>query len=161
MTELDEFESWAEKEKEIKNFSRHDDGSYVSERLCDMLDSWQAARQSEGGEPDEWLEMLARRAEDSDITYEATYDPGYDKPIHHACDIEEQVADWIRAQKRAKPQPEGQQGGVPEGWKLVPVEPTSWMLVQGEEGLDDSSVIETWRRMLSATPQPPAHGGQG
>lgn len=59
------------------------------------------------GVPDEWLEMLARRAEDSDITYEATYDPGYDKPIHHGCDIEERVADWIRAQKGATPQPEG------------------------------------------------------
>jgi len=47
--------------------------------------------------------------------------------------------------------------GVPEGWKLVPIEPDQWMRAQGEEGMDDCSVTEVWRRMLNAAPKAENH----
>lgn len=51
---------------------------------------------------------------------------------------------------RANPVP----ASVPEGWQLVPVEPTQWMLAVGEEGFEDRSVSGIWRRMLAAAPKP-------
>jgi hypothetical protein len=120
--------------------------------------------------PDEWLELLARRAEESDITYEATYDPGYDKPIEHDCDIEERVADWIRAQKGKTPQPEGQQGSVPEGWGYVVevflenVEEVTELLLSGGAAdnivalCNDLNKAATVAEKVLSTPQPEGDG---
>jgi len=59
-----------------------------------------------------------------------------------------------------------QQGSAPEGWKLVPIEPTRDMrrafhdaherFEVGEEV--DGSPDDEWRAMLSASPQPPKEG---
>ena len=113
----------------------------------------------QGGVPDEWLELLARRAEDSDITYEATYDPGYDKPIHHDCDIEERVADWIRDQKGKTSQP-AQQGSVPDY-----VNEALQRLIEnggnlGPASREDALVVARYRRELLATPQPEGDGNK-
>lgn len=43
---------------------------------------------------------------------------------------------------------------IPDGWKLVLIEPTQWMRVQGGEGFEDKSIAEIWRRMLKACPAP-------
>ncbi len=58
--------------------------------------------------------------------------------------------------------PIGKLGGIAEqviqeqpGWKLVPIEPDQWMRTQGEEGFEQRSVLEIWRRMLAAAPTPP------
>ena len=53
-----------------------------------------------------------------------------------------------------------QQPSVPEGWKLVPIEPTEAMLEVGffaENDVFDSAKtkrIHVWKDMLSAAPQP-------
>lgn len=70
------------------------------------------------------------------------------------------LRDWLMF---AAPQPEGE---VPEGWKLVPVEPTPDMrrafhdaherFEDGEEV--DGSPDDEWRAMLDAAPQPPQEG---
>ena len=46
------------------------------------------------------------------------------------------------------------QPAVPEGWKLVPVEPTEEMLYPaGLENVEDGN--EAWKAMLAAAPEPP------
>lgn len=58
--------------------------------------------------------------------------------------------------------------GVPEGWKLVPVEPTEDMFVDGMEAdclgrqsIDDESHVRSiWAAMLSAAPTQPAQAEQ-
>jgi len=55
-----------------------------------------------------------------------------------------------------------QQGSVPEGWKLVPVEPTATMISAFEhapcaENYTDAATW-AWEAMLDATPQPPQEG---
>jgi hypothetical protein len=42
MSDREEFEEWAANEKGIRNFTLHDDGEYLSERLADMWQAWQA-----------------------------------------------------------------------------------------------------------------------
>ena len=55
---------------------------------------------------------------------------------------------------------QGQEPSVPEGWKLVPIEPTEAMLEVGffaENDVFDSAKtkrIHVWKDMLSAAPQP-------
>jgi hypothetical protein len=83
----------------------------------------------------------------------------------HQTDFEDSpldCLDWVRGaweyldkQKSAPQQPSAV---VPEGWKLVPIEPDQWMRTQGEEGLDDCSVIEVWNRMVRAAPTAPKQG---
>lgn len=60
-----------------------------------------------------------------------------------------------------QPQP-AQQGSVPEGWKLVPVEPTATMISAFEhapcaENYTDAATW-AWEAMLDAAPQPPQEG---
>jgi hypothetical protein len=55
MSDREEFEEWAANEKRIRNFTLHDDGEYLSERLADMWQAWQAAR-AQGA--CEWAEQL-------------------------------------------------------------------------------------------------------
>ena len=55
-----------------------------------------------------------------------------------------------------------QAGGVPAGWKLVPVEPTQAMLdAANRSGFEGSEqhVRQDWSTMLSASPPPPATDG--
>jgi len=54
----------------------------------------------------------------------------------------------------------GMAAAVPEGWKLVPVEPTQAMVVQGAGIIDDNGgnarwgdIREAWDAMLSASPE--------
>ena len=47
------------------------------------------------------------------------------------------------------------QAGVPEGWKLVPVEPTVEMRRAGTAA-NDGIVSDIYRAMLAAAPQPPS-----
>lgn len=51
--------------------------------------------------------------------------------------------------------PQPQQAGVPEGWKLVPVEPTVEMRRAGTAA-NDGIVSDIYRAMLAAAPQPPS-----
>jgi len=44
---------------------------------------------------------------------------------------------------------------IPEGWKLVPVEPTEEMIEKGAAGVFSIFSKETWERMLEAAPTPP------
>ncbi|WP_249220701.1 hypothetical protein [Burkholderia cenocepacia] len=46
-------------------------------------------------------------------------------------------------------------GAVPEGWKLVPIEPTALMIRRGNQHRQ-LSIGPTWRAMLEAVPQPPS-----
>jgi len=64
----------------------------------------------------------------------------------------------------------GAVGSVPEGWKLVPVEPTDEMLGAAQERLceianftnfDDYNQAEMFKAMLGASPSPPALEGVG
>ena len=45
---------------------------------------------------------------------------------------------------------------VPEGWKLVPMEPTEDMLTEGIDAgrIDEDDVLWTWSGMLAAAPDP-------
>ena len=47
---------------------------------------------------------------------------------------------------------------VPEGWKLVPIEPTNAMLEALYDGDADKPVGEKWDAMLAAVPTPPPQG---
>ena len=56
---------------------------------------------------------------------------------------------------------QGKAGGVPEGWKLVPIEYTKFMMdaairpgAQDQTGRREAAI---WCAMLAAAPQPPAH----
>lgn len=52
---------------------------------------------------------------------------------------------------------------TPQGWKLVPVEPTMEMLDEMNAFFDASNwVLEaTWKSALDAAPTPPEQGGKG
>ena len=45
---------------------------------------------------------------------------------------------------------------VPEGWKLVPVEPTEDMLTEGIDAgrIDEDEVVWIWNGMLAVAPDP-------
>ena len=52
---------------------------------------------------------------------------------------------------------------IPEGWKLVPVEPEQQMVERGAQSIEDNGgnarqwyVREAWAEMLDAAPTPPA-----
>ena len=83
-----------------------------------------------------------------------------------------ELADWIKAALTAPAAEVPEQstrlrGGVPEGWKLVPVEPTPEMVAAGMEALFnrgpvkkpwDDYVAEMFAAILGAAPQSPALG---
>jgi len=51
----------------------------------------------------------------------------------------------------------GKRDAVPEGWKLVPIEPTNVMLVSGISAMASSlsaKCISCWDAMLAAAPSP-------
>ena len=66
----------------------------------------------------------------------------------------------IECSKYAAPSPQQPAPSVPEGWKLVPIEPTEAMLEVGffaENDVFDSAKtkrIHVWKDMLAAAPQP-------
>jgi hypothetical protein len=67
-------------------------------------------------------------------------------------------ADQLRQAQRESYEA-GRQAGKPNGWKLVPVEPTQAMITAGysrnlELGGAKRSPDETYRAMLTAAPQP-------
>ena len=137
--------------------------SFLSDEDGDLPDGTllytQPQPAQQGSVTDYWLEALARRAEDSDITYEATYDPGYDKPIEHDCDICERVADWIRAQKGKFTRPQPAQQGVPEGWReclqeMVQAMHDYEMSVDEDAPYKHRAMMDRAHALLSATPQP-------
>lgn len=55
------------------------------------------------------------------------------------------------------PLPVEQAGAVPEGWKLVPLEPTREMMIAGEAESDSETATyeSVFTAMLAAAPQPP------
>ena len=52
------------------------------------------------------------------------------------------------------------QPAVPEGWKLVPIEPTHEMTEQGAQEADwyAHNAYDCYKAMLDAAPQPPKEG---
>jgi hypothetical protein len=77
-----------------------------------------------------------------------------------SCELVVELIDEIY-RLNAHPRP-AQQGSVPEGWKLVPVEPTATMISAFEhapcaENYTDAATW-AWEAMLDATPQPPQEG---
>ena len=75
MVNAERFEKWAANEKGIRNFTMHDDGWYVSERLCDMWQAWQAARAQQSGDgqgaPKEWRKAVQRAVDELSIMDES------------------------------------------------------------------------------------------
>jgi len=49
---------------------------------------------------------------------------------------------------------------IPEGWKLVPIEPTDEMCNAEALDVGKKTARSTWAAMLAAAPQPPAHSGE-
>ena len=79
------------------------------------------------------------------------------------------VTPAIEALRQALEQPE--QASVPDGWKLVPIEPTNAMLSVpvnidlrecvtpgGVTGLDAVGLFRAWEAMIEAAPQPSERG---
>lgn len=64
---------------------------------------------------------------------------------------------WRNKYYSLPPLPVEQAGAVPEGWRLVPIEPTKEMLAAGESESDsETATYETvFAAMLAASPQPP------
>lgn len=120
------------------------DSDYVIPSVQECWEVWQAARESEGGEAlsndDVMIQDYARCLSLLGVDL----DCGEDIPM---C-----LGDILAEMLSTTPQPDK---WVPYGWKLVPVEPNQWMRTQGEEGMDDCSVKEVWRRMINAAPAPP------
>lgn len=57
---------------------------------------------------------------------------------------------------------EGNSSVMPNGWKLVPGEPTEAMIEAGDVHMDGVSNLGlAWDAMLEASPLPPAGGGRG
>lgn len=73
---------------------------------------------------------------------------------------------WIDA--RAALSGSGSGWPVPDGWKLVPVEPTEAMVLAGYNALmewdartgEDYGIGEVWRAMIDASPAAPQQGGE-
>lgn len=112
---------------------------------------WQAARAQsrQGAEPVAWLHQS--RPETDVITDAVKRCWGHILPKHMQYSIP----------LYTHPQP-AQHGSVPEGWKLVPVEPTATMISAFEhapcaENYTDAATL-AWEAMLDATPQPPQEG---
>lgn len=53
-----------------------------------------------------------------------------------------------------------QQGGIPEGWKLVPVEATDNMIDAGWASSGEENARNTWRDMIAASPPLPLSDGR-
>jgi hypothetical protein len=54
---------------------------------------------------------------------------------------------------------------IPDGWKLVPINPTDLMIAEGDEG-DEVDWLQTtaedvWRKMLDVSPPPPTNEAEG
>lgn len=70
------------------------------------------------------------------------------------CD---ELLDELVAAALSHPEPEAVQ--VPQGWRLVPEDPTQEILRRHSEntdGLDEYTARQDWHAMLAAAPQPPA-----
>ena len=79
---------------------------------------------------------------------------------HLTCPVDEPVREAFRAAlEQPQDHPEQHLDMVPEGWKLVPVEPTEAMLHAGNSAIEnwgvDANGSSTYRAMLAAAPQPP------
>ncbi|BAU16483.1 hypothetical protein [Pseudomonas phage S12-3] len=81
-----------------------------------------------------------------------------DAAMARVAELEEKLTDWVREGFRlnealavAKAQP-----SVPEGWKLVPMDPTSQMTSVGQSLRYDAvnSIGEIYRQMLAVAPSP-------
>lgn len=118
--------------------------------------SWQAAQQ--GSMPEGWsLTHIDDPATDGYLVK----GPG----ISYCAwkDKEPWLYLFCEALASATPQPEGDEW-IPEGWKLVPVEPTNEMRYAYHEAYDrylEGSIPSPdgqWWAMLDAAPQPPKEG---
>jgi hypothetical protein len=78
--------------------------------------------------------------------------------------------DWVNARLRARPaEPSAAAGGVPAGWRLVPVEPTEEMIMAGTEAWEKNNHGSPYEReipmiyaaILSASPAPGAQDEKG
>lgn len=49
--------------------------------------------------------------------------------------------------------------GVPDGWKMVPIEPTQCMIDAHTEGMVSGGATRAYRDMLAAAPEPGGDGG--
>lgn len=70
------------------------------------------------------------------------------------------IKSYIRQQRRASTAPDTPAPSLPDGWKLVPVEPTDAMesagvQVQYEAVRDWGNPLAVYRAMLAAAPKPP------
>jgi hypothetical protein len=74
----------------------------------------------------------------------------------------ERANDHWREQLESLPLYTHTQPAVPEGWKLVPIEPTHEMTEQGAQEADwyAHNAYDCYKAMLDAAPQPPK-GGEG
>lgn len=75
---------------------------YVPRKVAEQAREGFLSRiRASASEPDQILESLAKKAENSDIEVEAVYDPGPGQGsiVRDDVDMEEHVADWIRTQK--------------------------------------------------------------
>jgi len=126
------------------------------EEIVDELQKGQAARtqSGQGAEADEvYLPFGAASAY-------ADAKEGDKDNMTISCELVVELIDEIY-RLNAHPQP-AQHGSVPEGWKLVPVEPTATMISAFEhapcaENYTDAATW-AWEAMLDATPQPPQEG---
>lgn len=89
--------------------------------------------------------------------------PDGGSPTEAEAELCKEIAARIRALKSSPAHPHTDGWRVPEGWKLVPVEPSERMMKAGEVQLS----IPSWRRllnaynaMLSTSPPPPNAGGR-
>lgn len=62
---------------------------------------------------------------------------------------------WVQEPIYAAPQPAQRAPAVPEGWQLVPEEPTHEMLSAGAGSKYEKRARNVWRDMLAAAPKEP------
>lgn len=71
----------------------------------------------------------------------------------HAFEVAKTAGEEALAADRAVERALGRLEAIPEGWKLVPVEPTEAMLDKVDEPC--AVISNWWGEMLSAAPEPP------
>ena len=152
-----EFEAWARGESPSINLTREGDGYRYS--LAETLyDAWHASRaaaeQSSGVElPEPVAWMLGCQTMGGDVGWKLSFSQSgagvchrlngeqFEQPLH--------TEQTVRALLAAAP-------SMPQGWKLVPVEPTQEMLDHVNRTVPDLFELgDEYRAMLAAAPQPP------
>lgn len=149
-TERERFEAAIQRRwsTERRTFDQYGDpGEYIEDPVNEMWDVWQARAALDTGTYD-----MNRYNEAVRIAKGIIIDGcGCDKnciETGEVCGCQNDAMDIIYL---------GANLSIPEGWKLVPVEPTDEMV---NEGLECASKA-VYRRMIAAAPQPPASASAG